>query len=316
VVRAAGAGGELQDVAQTVTRTATWRINEPGTYTIVVRPFSPNGEAGVAVQVVYTTGSAGLPPVLVDLFDVVERSGGVRVYTWGWLEDTMRSPDFAGVEIRYTEGEVLMPVWDAMTPVGESGYYTAPFESVLPPAGTWTIACRSRNTAGQLSVGMQTAVRTLGPNLGEIIEGLDPEDVTAKLIELQRQIDEANRLRFEGDAKEAEDRAKEIEEKAEEQEQKLREERSAREAAVAAERKRIDAIDDDEIISPVEKPQLRIDFAAVMGERDGINAQADLSEVVDEKTAYNDALDALAEYMETLTLPTRWDDPSGVTYLT
>ncbi len=316
VVRAAGAGGELQDVAQTVTRTATWRINEPGTYTIVVRPFSPNGEAGVAVQATYTTGSAGLPPVLVDLFDVVERSGGVRMYTWGWLEDTMRSPDFAGVEIRYTEGEVLMPVWDAMTPLGESGYYTAPFESVLPPAGTWTIACRSRNTAGQLSVGMQTAVRTLGPNLGEIIEGLDPEDVTAKLIELQRQIDEANRLRFEGDAKEAEDRAKEIAEKAEEQEQKLREERAAREAAVAAERKRIDAIDDDEIISPVEKPQLRIDFAAVMGERDGINAQADLSEVVDEKTAYNDALDALAEYMETLTLPTRWDDPSGITYLT
>lgn len=136
------------------------------------------------------------------------------------------------------------------------------------------------------------------------------------LIELQRQIDEANRLRFEGDAKEAEDRAKEIAEKADELDKKLKEERDAREAAVAEERKRIDAIDDDEIISPVEKPQLRIDFAAVMGERDGINAQADLSEVVDEKTAYNDALDALAEHMETLTLPTRWDDPSGITYLT
>lgn len=58
VVRAAGAGGELQDVAQTVTRTATWRINEPGTYTIVVRPFSPDGEAGVAVQATYTTGGS------------------------------------------------------------------------------------------------------------------------------------------------------------------------------------------------------------------------------------------------------------------
>ncbi len=316
VVRAAGVGGELQDVAQTVTRTATWRINEPGTYTIVVRPFSPDGEAGVAAQVTYTTGGAGLPPVLVDLFDVAERSGGVRVYTWGWLEDTMRSPDFAGVEIRYTEGNVPAPVWSSMTPLGESGYYTAPFESVLPAAGEWTIACRSRNTAGQLSDGMRTATRTFGPNLGEIIEGLDPEDVTEKLIELQHQIDEANRLRFEGDAKEAEDRANEIAEKAEEQEKKLREERAAREAAVAEERKRIDAIDDDEIISPVEKPPLRIDYAAVMGERAGINAQADLSEVVGEKAAYNHALDALAEYMETLTLPTRWDDPSGITYLT
>ncbi len=316
VVRAAGAGGELQDVAQTVTRTATWRINEPGTYTIVVRPFSPDGEAGVAVQAVYTTGGAGLPPVLVDLFDVVERSGGVRVYTWGWLADTMRSPDFAAAEIRSTPGTAPGPHWHPMTPPGESRSYTAPVESVLPAAGEWTIACRSRNTAGQLSEGMRTVTRTFGPNLGEIIDDLDPEGTTEKLIELQRQIDEANRLRFEGDAKEAEDRAKEIAEKAEELDKKLREERAAREAAVAEERKRIDAIDDDEIISPVEKPQLRIDFAAVMGEREGINAQADLSEVVDEKTAYNDALDALAEYMETLTLPTRWDDPSGVTYLT
>src|SRR5690606_38746775 len=50
IVRAAGPDGELQDVAQTVTRTATWRINGPGQYTIVVRPYSPDGEAGVAVQ--------------------------------------------------------------------------------------------------------------------------------------------------------------------------------------------------------------------------------------------------------------------------
>ncbi len=309
VVRAAGTDGELQDVAQTVTRTATWRINEPGTYTIVVRSFSPDGEAGVAVQATYTTGGVGLPPVLVDLFDVVERSGGVRVYTWGWLADTMRSPDFAGVEIRYAEGYVPAPAWDTMTPLGESGYYTAPFESVLPVAGEWTIACRSRNTGGQLSDSMRTVTRMLGPNLGEIIDEIDPEG-------LQRQIDEANRLRFEGDAKEAQDRANEIAQKALEQDQKLKEERAAREAAVAEERKRIDAIDDDEIISPVEKPQLRIDYAAVMGERAGINAQADLSEVVDEKVAYNQALDALAEYMETLTLPTRWDDSSGITYLT
>ncbi len=316
VVRAAGAGGELQDVAQTVTRTATWRINEPGTYTIVVRPFSPDGEAGVAVQAVYTTGGAGLPPVLVDLFDVVERSGGVRVYTWGWLADTMRSPDFAGVEIRYTAGNAPVPDWNTMTPLGESGYYTAPFESVLPAAGEWTIACRSRNTAGQLSDGMRTVKRTFGPNLGEIIEEIDPEGLTEWLIELQRQIDEANRLRFEGDAKEAQDRANQIAAEAQERQQQIDAERAAREAAVAAERARIDAIDDDEIISPVEKPQLRIDFAALMDRRHGINAQADLSEVVDEKAAYNDALDRLAAYMDTLTSPTRWDDTSGNTNLT
>lgn len=316
IVRAGIAGGELQDVAQTVTRTATWRINEPGQYTVVVRPYSPDGEAGVAVQATYTTAGAGVPPVLIDIFSVEEQSGGVRLYSWGWLADTMQSPDFAGVEIRYTAGNVAMPDWETMTPLGESGYYTAPFESVLPPAGEWTIACRSRNTAGQLSDGMRTVTRTFGPNLGEIIEGLDPEDVTERLIELQRQIDEANRLRFEGDAKEALDRANQIAAEAQERQQQIEAERAAREAAVAAERARIDAIDDDEVISPVEKPQLRIDFAALMDRRDGINAQADLSEVVDEKAAYNEALDRLAAYMETLTSPTRWDDTSGNTNLT
>lgn len=315
IVRAAGPDGELQDVAQTVTRTATWRINEPGQYTIVVRPYSPDGEAGVAVQAVYTTQGAGVPPVLVDLFDVQERSGGVRLYTWGWLEDTMQSPDFAGVEIRYTAGNVPLPDWDAMTPLGESGYYTAPFESVLPPAGEWTIAARSRNTSGQLSESMRVVSRAFGPNLGEIIAGLDPEDVTQQLIDIQLAIEAERLARFNGDAQEALDRANAIADEAQQRQQQINTERAQREAAVAAERARIDAIDDDEIISQVEKPQLRIDYAALMDERAGINHEADLSEVVDEKEAYNGALDRLSTYMDTLDYPTRWDDTSGITYL-
>lgn len=186
IIRAGIAGGELQDVAQTVTRTATWRINEPGQYTVVVRPYSPDGEAGIAVQATYTTAGAGTPPVLVDLFDVQERSGGVRLYTWGWLADTMQSPDFAGVEIRYIAGNVPTPDWEAMTPVGESGYYTAPFESVLPEAGEWTFACRSRNSSGALSTGMQVITRTLGQSLGQNLA-----DITAEQVAQQQAIDQA-----------------------------------------------------------------------------------------------------------------------------
>lgn len=315
VVRAAGAGGELQDVAQTVTRTATWRINEPGTYTIVVRPFSPDGEAGVAVQAVYTTGGAGLPPVLVDLFDVVERSGGVRVYTWGWLADTMRSPDFAGVEIRYTVGNAPVPDWNTMTPLGESGYYTAPFESVLPAAGEWTIACRSRNTAGQLSEGMRTVTRTFGPNLGEIIDDLDPEGTTEKLIELQRQIDEANRLRFEGDAKEASDRADQIAAEALQRQQQIDAERAARQAAVAAAQERINTILSDSIISADEKPQLIRDYQALLNELPGIEAEAQLSEATEQFDAYKAAVDDLTDYLATLNDPVPWNDTSGFTYI-
>jgi hypothetical protein len=315
VVRAADAGDELQEVAQTATRTATWRIDEPGVYQIVVRPFSPDGEPGVAVQASYATLGAGRPPALVDLFGVEERGGGVRLYTWGWLEDTMRSPDFAGVEIRYIAGNVPAPDWEAMTPLGGAGYYTAPFESVLPPAGEWTIACRSRNTAGQLSDGMRRVTRTFGPSLDEIIEGLDPEGVTEKLIELQRQIDEANRLRFEGDAKEASDRANQIAAEAQQRQQHIDVERAARQEAVHAAQGRINAILSDSIISADEKPQLLIDYQTLINELPGIRAEAALSEATGQFDAYEAALDALTAYLNALRDPVPWNDTSGFTYI-
>lgn len=191
VVRAAGNGQELEDVAQTQTRTATWRIGEAGTYAIVVRPYSPDGEAGVAASVSYTTGGADAPPVLVDLFDVQERSGGVRLYTWGWLADTIQSPDFAGVEIRHIAGAVTSPDWDQMTPIGDDGYHTAAFEAVVPASGEWTFACRSRNTSGELSVGMRVITRTLAHNLGEQIGGIGDslEEITRKQAEEQARLD-------------------------------------------------------------------------------------------------------------------------------
>ncbi|QGL94560.1 phage tail protein [Stenotrophomonas maltophilia] len=165
--------GELEQVASTSTRTASWRIPGAGVYPITVRPYNPDGLAGVAVTGTYTTRSAGAPPVLVDLFDVDERTGGVRLYTWGWLDGTAQSPDFAGVEIRYTEGNVLAPDWNAMMPVGQSGFHTAPFEAVVPASGHWTFACRSRNTSGDLSVAMQVIRKELRANLGEVIGGIE-----------------------------------------------------------------------------------------------------------------------------------------------
>lgn len=188
VVSAAGTagGGILSEVAQTRTRTATWRIPRADSYTVVVRPFAEDGTAGVAVSGTYITAGADVPPVLVDLFDVQERSGGVRLYTWGWLADTMQSPDFAGVEIRYTAGVVPAPDWDAMTPVGDSGFFTAAFEAVVPDAGQWTFVCRSRNSSGVLSTGMQVITRTLGQSLGQNLA-----DITAEQVAQQRAIDQA-----------------------------------------------------------------------------------------------------------------------------
>lgn len=157
----------LEEVARTVTRSASWRIPAAGTYPVTVRPYSPDGLAGVAVSLIYNTIGADVPPVLVDLFDVEELSGGVRRYTWGFLSDTIQSADFAGVEIRYMPGLIASPSWDQMTPLGDTGYHAAAFEAVLPSSGEWTFACRSRNTSGALSTGMRVLSRTLGNNLGE-----------------------------------------------------------------------------------------------------------------------------------------------------
>lgn len=214
-----GPNGELREVAQTLTREARWRIDGPGTYTIVVRPFSPDGNAGVSASVIYTTQGADAAPVLVDLFDVQQRSGGVRLYSWGWLADTVQSADFAGVEIRYTAGAVADPDWDAMTPVGEDGFFTAPFEHTVPASGEWTFACRSRNTAGTLSTAMRIVHKELDPNLGEVIGGIDDD-----LIAQQAAIDQEVADRIAGDLQTAQDAADDATAKA----------NAARDAALAA----------------------------------------------------------------------------------
>ena len=185
VVLMSGENGELEEVARTTARTATWRIPGAGSYSIVVRPFTPDGREGVAASIIYNTVGADVPPVLVDLFDVAEQSGGVRLYTWGWLSGTTQSADFAGVEIRYIAGNVPSPDWDSMSPVGDDGFHTAAFEAVIPEAGEWTFAARSRNTSGQLSTGMRVITRTLGANLGEQLS-----DIDQRLIEEQARIDQ------------------------------------------------------------------------------------------------------------------------------
>ncbi|GHH52532.1 host specificity factor TipJ family phage tail protein [[Pseudomonas] boreopolis] len=191
--------GELEEVARTSTRSARWRIPGAGTYSITARPYSPDGLAGTAVTVNYTTQSADAGPVLVDLFDVEQLSGGLRRYYWGFLSDTIQSPDFAGVEIRYVAGDVPSPVWDSMQPLGADGYHAVAFESALPPAGTYTFLVRSRNTSGTLSTGARRVVKTLTANLGEVIGGIEQGNEQTKQ-ELLQQIANEAQARTQADA--------------------------------------------------------------------------------------------------------------------
>ncbi|WP_115530638.1 host specificity factor TipJ family phage tail protein [Xanthomonas campestris] len=172
-VSASDGNGELQEVAQTRTRTARWRIPRAGTYTINVRPFGPEGQMGVGASLIFTTIGADAPPVNYDIFDVEEVSGGIRRYTWGFWTDTIQSANLAGAEIRYVpapEEGAPIPVWDSMNTVGDSGYHTGAFDSPIPSSGKWLFAIRARNTNGTLSVAAKYLTKTLGKNLGELQE--------------------------------------------------------------------------------------------------------------------------------------------------
>ncbi len=190
--------GQLDEVAQTVTRSASFRIPGAGSYTLLVRPYDEDGNAGVPGTIIYVTASADQPPVLVDSFAVDAIDGGLRRYTWSFDAETIQSPDFAGVEIRYTAGAATAPDWDNMTPLGDSGFHTAAFESAAPAGGEWTFACRSRNTSGTLSTAYYLQTVTLPDNLGAVIGGIDTaiEQHTAELAAAQAAIDQetADRL--------------------------------------------------------------------------------------------------------------------------
>jgi hypothetical protein len=184
--------GDLRLRTETTTRSAAFDIEGPGVYTVTVIPYNAQGLRGTAVSVVFATKDAGQPPVLVDYFEVTSVGGGVRFYNWGFNPDTIQSADFVGVELRYMPGEdVALWNWDAMTPIGETGYHTVPFEAVVPTSGKYIFACRARNANGTLSAGAKVIYRELGANLGQVIDGMNDqneqsfEDINAEIRQVQ-----------------------------------------------------------------------------------------------------------------------------------
>lgn len=243
VIFLANSDGTLSPVAETTTRSATFNIPGQGSYTISVVPYSPAGLRGTAVTVIYNTSLAGAPPVLVDFFDVEQLSGGIRFYSWGFYADTIQSADYAGVEIRYNTGTTQLP-WDQMTPLGDDGYHTAPFEAIVPTSGTYTFACRSRNTSGILSVDARVIVKELGRNLSEELEKMredserDFENINADLNELVQQLSDEAAARAAADLEEANTRQGQVDQLTADigaQADALLNEQLAREAAITLE---------------------------------------------------------------------------------
>lgn len=175
-----GKEGELpEQVADTTALSASWRVDDVGRYLITVRPIGDNDIPGIAQAMVFDVNGNELPPVNPDIFNVVEVAGGLRNFSWGWYADTIQSPDFMGVEIRYKEGFDVPVVWEDMTPMGDGGgFYSDAFETSQPPKGQYTFALRAINTGGILAE-MITLQKTLNFNLGEIVGGIEEDLVEA-----------------------------------------------------------------------------------------------------------------------------------------
>jgi hypothetical protein len=104
-----------------------------------------------------------LPPSKFDVFTVTTLGSGTRRYTFGY---TVTPPpvDWVGAEIRYIAGTVPTPTWNLMTPLNayNQAFTSSPIDSATPGAGTWTFACRSRDSGG-LATDMNVVTVTLGP---------------------------------------------------------------------------------------------------------------------------------------------------------
>lgn len=183
VIFAGVQGSEIGPVAETVTQTARFRIGSAGTYTIVVRPYNADGIAGESATVTYTTEGADIPPPPFDWATVEVGQSGLRRYAWGYYQ--FQPADLAGAEIRFMPGTVADPDWEAMTPLGADGFFTAAFESDVPVAGDWTFAFRAVNTAGDVSAPL-ILHETLTKNVGENLE--DHEDRIQSTEQLAQEI--------------------------------------------------------------------------------------------------------------------------------
>ena len=99
------------------------------------------------------------PPPPFDVFDIRAQPDGTRQYNYGYTT-TQRPVDWQGAEIRYLPGTVGSPVWESMAPLqDDQTFYTAsPVELNAPLEGTWTFACRSRDTTGNISTALVRSI--------------------------------------------------------------------------------------------------------------------------------------------------------------
>jgi len=155
----------------------SWRGSLDETWTLELRPYS-DLHAGLPAALVYAVVGLAAPPPPFDEFLVLAQPDGTRQYNFSYtLTDT--PADWLGAEIRYTPGVVADPDWALMQQLQDgTSYYTAsPVEINAPLSGSWTFACRSRDSSGNLSTAKTQSItlskRRTGNTVDEFFEELD-----------------------------------------------------------------------------------------------------------------------------------------------
>ncbi|MBN8791692.1 MAG: hypothetical protein J0I01_05630 [Stenotrophomonas nitritireducens] len=206
-----------------------------------------------------------------------------------------------------------VPLSGAVYVVGVGGSKDGPFRELAQVDVTRYLYSNAETEAKWFSV--TPSVRgVLG--VGATVEAA-PKVIASDedLIELQLQIEQERVERFQGDAAEASERARQMAAETGQRVADIEAERAARQAAVASAQTRINEILSDGIITPDEKPALKQALQVLLNELPGIRVEALASGATAELAAYEAALNALVDYLNTLTFPTRWDDPSGNTII-
>ncbi len=131
---------------------ARWII-PPGTgQAVEIAPGTASFSAGPTWRGTWRVTTGPLPPPPSSLAVTVS-ADGTRVVDF----DPPAIPDLAGVVIRYARQPNTL--WDNMTRLHDGILTAAPYETLVPAAGTWTFVARTKNTAGYFSA--ETRLRSV-----------------------------------------------------------------------------------------------------------------------------------------------------------
>jgi len=157
-----------------VTQVVISGVQDRNAYTVRVRARNRLAVGLWSLQVVHTVVGLTEPPPPFDRFLVLAQPDGTRQLNFGYTT-TPVPVDWMGAQIRYLSGTHLAPDWSTMTVLSDSDtYYTAsPVEANAPTSGTYTFACRSMDTSGNLSPYLLQTITLPDRRLGSVYAEYD-----------------------------------------------------------------------------------------------------------------------------------------------